>query len=158
MNSILALFFTLRLHYQRLLRRIFYELVLNFGGSWEDHQHLVDFVYNNKWHILRHSMVDHVDLLYGRKWENHRVWVSIDSWLLKVNIKVIETIDKECWHSQKVIMFFPMFHLWKGSIEVWSKRKIVLGFIRHFLILLAYQLTLPSTLIGVQNMFHVSTF
>ena len=48
--------------------------VLDFGGSWEEHLHLVEFAYNNSYH----SSIGMIpfEALYGRPYRSPTCWMD----------------------------------------------------------------------------------
>ena len=66
--------------------------VPDFGGSWEEHLHLVKFAYNNSYH-LRIGMALY-EALYGRKCRSSVCWDMEGLRQLKGPELIQETVDK----------------------------------------------------------------
>ncbi|GJW66510.1 reverse transcriptase domain-containing protein [Tanacetum coccineum] len=111
--------------------------VLDFGGSWDVHLPLVEFLYNNSYHSSVRCAP--FEALYGRKCRSLILWAEVgegDYVLLKVS---------------------P----WKGVVRFGKKGKLAPRFVGPFEIIekvgpVAYRLDLPEELNGVHDTFHVS--
>ncbi|GJW06009.1 putative reverse transcriptase domain-containing protein [Tanacetum coccineum] len=105
--------------------------VINFGSSWDRHLPLVEFSYNNSYHISIKAAP--YEALYIRKCRSPICWSEV---LLKVS---------------------P----WKGTVCFGKRGKLTPRYIGPFKILarvglVAYTLELPEELKGIHNTFHVS--
>ncbi|GKC85786.1 putative reverse transcriptase domain-containing protein, partial [Tanacetum coccineum] len=115
--------------------------VLDFGGSWDVHLLLVEFLYNHSYHYSVRCAP--FKALYGRKCRSPNMWDEVgegfsvgDYVLLKVS---------------------P----WKGVVRFGKKCKLAPRFVGPFEIIekvgpVAYRLDLPEELDGVHDTFHMS--
>ena len=60
----------------QILQDMFRACVLDFGGSWEDHLHLVEFAYNNSYQM--NIRMTHFEVLYGRPCRSLVCWTNIE--------------------------------------------------------------------------------
>ncbi|KAI3798748.1 hypothetical protein L1987_34027 [Smallanthus sonchifolius] len=156
--------------------------VVYFGNGWDAHLPLVEFSYNNSYHISIKAAP--FEALYGQKCRSPICWTEVgDSQLTGPNI-IHETTEKivhirkhieaardhqksyadvrrkplEFQVGDKVLLkVLP----WKGLIRFGKGRKLNPRYIGPFKILkrignVAYKLNLPETLSGVHDVFHVS--
>ncbi|GJS74231.1 putative reverse transcriptase domain-containing protein [Tanacetum coccineum] len=121
--------------------------VLDFGGSWDVHLLLVEFLYNNSYHSSVRCAP--FEALYGRKCRSPIMWAEL-------------LLDKE-----KPIEFSVGDYVllkvspWKGVVCFGKKGKLTPRFVGPFEIIekvgpLAYRLDFPEELDGVHETFHVS--
>nr|GEV07864.1 hypothetical protein [Tanacetum cinerariifolium] len=123
--------------------------VLDFGGSWDVHLPLVEFLYKNSYHYsIRCASFE---ALYGRKCCSSNLWAE-KSYADKRR-KPLEF--KEGDHV--MLKVAP----WKGVVCFGKKRKLTPMFVGPFEITkriskVAYRLRLPQELNNVHDTFHVS--
>ncbi|GKB97760.1 putative reverse transcriptase domain-containing protein, partial [Tanacetum coccineum] len=110
--------------------------VLDFGGSWDVHLPLVEFLYNNSYH----SSVRYAPFkaLYGRKYRLPIMWAEVGEGQLISPDVALERCDT-LWEEGKLV---PRFF---GPFEITERIGPV-----------AYRLRLPEELNGVHDTFHVS--
>ena len=60
---------------------MFRTCVLDLGGSWEEHLHLVEFTYNNNYHS-NNSVIPLFEALYGRLRRSPTYWMDFREQLL----------------------------------------------------------------------------
>nr|GEV29437.1 putative reverse transcriptase domain-containing protein [Tanacetum cinerariifolium] len=118
--------------------------VINFGGSWDRHFPLVEFSYNNSYHVS--IKASPFEALYGRKCSHHKSYADVRRRPLEFNV------------GDKVMLKVSP---WKGVIHFGKHGKLILRFIGPFKILervspVAYKLELPRELQGIHNTFHIS--
>lgn len=155
--------------------------VLDFGGSWEDHLALVEFVYNNSYQ----SSIDMApfEALHGRKCGTPTCWFEVGEKQLLGPGLVEETTEKvkmlrkrlqavqdrhrayanayrrdlQFQKGEKVYLkVSPM----KGVFRFGRSGKLSPRFIGPFEIVkrvgeVAYKLALPSEMVGIHDVFHV---
>nr|GEU63255.1 putative reverse transcriptase domain-containing protein [Tanacetum cinerariifolium] len=120
--------------------------MIDFGSSWDRHLPLVEFSYNNSYHV---SIKDApYEALYGRKCRSPVCWSEVEDSQL-TNPKLIRDM------TEKIVS--P----WKGAVHFGKRRKLSPRYIGSFKILarvghVAYTLEFPEELKGIQNTFHVS--
>ncbi|GJV88114.1 putative reverse transcriptase domain-containing protein [Tanacetum coccineum] len=112
--------------------------VLNFGGSWDVHLPLVEFLYNNSYHSSMRCAS--FEALYGRKCRSLIMWAEVREGHL---------IGPE------------LVSPWKGVVCFRKKGKLAPRFVGPFEIIekvghVAYRLDLLEELDGVHDTFHVS--
>ncbi|KAI3686846.1 hypothetical protein L1987_80535 [Smallanthus sonchifolius] len=123
--------------------------VIDFGNSWETHLPLVEFSYNNNYHISIKATP--FEALYGRKCRSPIYWTEVgDSQLTGPEI-VFET-------SEMIIQIINRMTASRNRQKSYAdKRQKPLEFqIVKRIGPVAYQLDLPEVLSGVHNVFHVS--
>ncbi|GJZ49284.1 putative nucleotidyltransferase, ribonuclease H [Tanacetum coccineum] len=156
--------------------------VINFGGNWDDHLPLVEFAYNNSYHVSIN--MSPYEMLYGRRCRTPVCWDEVGSRELASTDVVLATTEKietirerlreaqDRWKSyankrRRPIGFdvgdFVMIKVssWKGVMRFKNKGKLSPRFIGPFKILknvgeVAYTLELPEEMRGIHNTFHVS--
>jgi hypothetical protein len=157
--------------------------VLDFKGSWEDHLALIEFAYNNSFH-LSIGMAP-FEALYGRPCRSPVCWAEVgDKELLGPEI-VQETTEKITIIRDRIrtaqsrqksyadlkrrtvefavgdFVFLKVSPM-KGVVRFGKKKKkLSPRFVGPFEVLekvgdLAYRLALPLSMSGVHNVFHVS--
>nr|GEU54618.1 putative reverse transcriptase domain-containing protein [Tanacetum cinerariifolium] len=156
--------------------------VMDFGGSWDTHLPLVEFLYNNSYH--NSIKCAPFEALYGRKCRSLVIWAEVrESQLIGPDI-VQETIKKliqikerlkttrdrqKCYADKR---FKPLefkvgdwvllkASLWKGVVRFGRKEKLAPRYVGPFKIVervgpVAYRLRLPQELSCVHDIFHVS--
>ncbi|GKA59264.1 putative reverse transcriptase domain-containing protein [Tanacetum coccineum] len=115
--------------------------IQDFGGSWDVHLPLVEFLYNNSYHSSVRCAP--FEALYGRKCRSPIMWAEVGE---------SQLIGPEL--VQKTI---------KGVVCFGKKGKLAPRFVRPFEIIekvvpVAYRLDLPEELNGVHDTFHVLNF
>ncbi|GJS68066.1 putative reverse transcriptase domain-containing protein [Tanacetum coccineum] len=123
--------------------------VLDFGGSWDVHLPLVEFLYNNSY--LSSVRSAPFEALYGRKYRFPILWA-----------------EKSYAHKRRKPLEFSVGDYvllkvspWKGVLHFGKKVKVAPRFVEPFdtteqIGLVAYRLRLPEELNGVHDTFHVS--
>ena len=155
---------------------------LEYTGNWDHNLPLVEFAYNNSYH----SSIDMApyEALYGRRCRTPVCWDEVgERKLSKIELinqtrEIISRIreklraaqdrQKSCADTRRRPLEFNVGdHVFlkvsplKGSLRFGQKGKLTSRHIRPFEILqrvgpVAYRLALPSTLQGIQDVFHVS--
>ncbi|GKB43443.1 reverse transcriptase domain-containing protein [Tanacetum coccineum] len=120
--------------------------VLDFGGSWDVHLLLVEFSYNNSYHVSVRCAL--FKALYGGKCRS-KIMNSYD--------------DKRRKPLEFSVGDYVLLKVspWKGVIRFGKKGKLAPRFVGHFEIIkkvgpVAYRLDFPEELDGVYDTFHVS--
>ena len=166
----------------RILEDMLRACILDFGGSWEDYLHLVEFSYNNSYQASI-GMAPY-EALYGRPCRSPICWVESGDQIIlgpelikeaSEKVLVIQNRMKEAQNRQKsyadkrrrplefaegdavFVKISPM----KGTVRFGKLGKLAPRYIGPFEILerigtLAYKVKLPEKLNGVHNVFHVS--
>ncbi|GKC55852.1 putative reverse transcriptase domain-containing protein [Tanacetum coccineum] len=116
--------------------------VIDYGGSWDRHLPLVEFLYNNSYHASIKAAP--FEALYGRKYQKSYADVRRRPLEFNVGDKVMLKVSP-----------------WKGVIHFGKRGKLSLRYIGPFKVLervgpIAYKLELPRELQGIHNTFHVS--
>ncbi|GJV13645.1 putative reverse transcriptase domain-containing protein [Tanacetum coccineum] len=128
--------------------------VLDFGGSWDVHLPLVEFLYNNSYHSSVRCAP--FEALYGRKCRSLILWAEVGEGQLighELRRKPLEFSIGD----YVLLKVLP----WKGVVRFRKKGKLAPRFVGPFEIiekvgLVAYRLDLPEELNGVHDTFHVS--
>nr|GEW05839.1 putative reverse transcriptase domain-containing protein [Tanacetum cinerariifolium] len=156
--------------------------VIDFGGSWDVHQPLAEFSYNNSY--LSSIRCAPFEALYGRKCRSPVLWDEIGEIRLIGQELVQEKNDKVVLNKEKLkaardrqksyadnrckpLMFEDVDQVllkvspWKGVIRFGKKGKLAPRYVVPFDILervgtVAYRLRLPEKLRSVHDTFHVS--
>ncbi|GFY91098.1 hypothetical protein Acr_07g0012940 [Actinidia rufa] len=156
--------------------------VLDFGGSWEDYLHLVEFTYNNSYQAS--IGMAPFEALYGRPCRSPVCWTDIgkavlakSEWVRDTTEKVVlirkrlltaQSRSEELRRSEKTSFGICRWgsRVLKGSLKRGLMRfghssKLSPRFIGSFEILdrvgaVAYRLAFPPRLANVHNVFHVS--
>ncbi|GFY85488.1 hypothetical protein Acr_04g0002260 [Actinidia rufa] len=156
--------------------------VLDFGGSWEDHLHLVEFAYNNSYQA-RIGMAP-FEAFYGRPCRSPMCWTDVGEvaltkldWVCDTTEKVVlirkcllmaQSRQKNYADRRKCHLEFTVGdHVFlkvspkRGIMRFRHSGKLSPRFIGPFEILdhvgaVAYRFALPSLLANVHNVFHVS--
>ena len=156
--------------------------VLDFGGSWEEHLHLVEFAYNNSYHSS--IGMAPFEALYGRPCRSPTCWMDFGEQLLlgpelvqQTNdlVKKIQQRLQTAQSRQKSYVdkrrrplafnegdqVFLKVSPRKGIQRYGKKGKLAPRYIGPFKIIgkvgsVAYRLELPSQLANVHPVFHVS--
>ena len=156
--------------------------VLDFGGNWDDHLHLIEFSYNNSYHASINMAP--FKALYGRKCRSPVAWADFgDGHLIGPEIieetaeRVIQIKErlriarerqkKYADRRRKPLEFNVGDHVllkvspWKGVVRFVKSGKLGPRYIGPFEITerigkVAYRLKLSENLQGVHDVFHVS--
>ncbi|GFY95611.1 hypothetical protein Acr_10g0009960 [Actinidia rufa] len=156
--------------------------VLDFGGSWEDHLHLVEFAYNNSYQASI-GMVP-FEALYGRPCRSPVCWTDVGEAVLAKSEWVRDTTEKVVLIRKRLLTaqsrqksyadrrkrhleFAVGDHVFlrvspkRGLMRFGHSGKLSPRFIGPFEILdrigaVAYRLALPTRLANVHNVFYVS--
>ncbi|XP_042455215.1 uncharacterized protein LOC122039855 [Zingiber officinale] len=143
---------------------------MDFGGSWEDHLHLVEFAYNNSYHSA--IQMAPFEALYGRACRSPTLWDEVgESSVLgpqriQRDAELVGTISYAD-RRRRPLEFSVGDHVFlrvsptKGVRRFGLKGKLAPRYIGPFQILerigeVAYRLALPPSLAGVHDVFHVS--
>ncbi|GJT97123.1 putative reverse transcriptase domain-containing protein [Tanacetum coccineum] len=129
--------------------------VIDFRGSWDTHLPLVEFSYNNSYHLS--IKCEPFEALYGRKYRSPVMWVEVEeSQLIEPEI-IQEITEKIVQIKERPKTVTP----WKGIECFGRKGKLAPRYVGPFEIgarvgPIAYRLRLPQELSGIHDMFHVS--
>ncbi|GAU31786.1 hypothetical protein TSUD_22320 [Trifolium subterraneum] len=156
--------------------------VLEEGGNWSKHLHLIEFAYNNSYHSSI-GMAPY-EALYGRKCRTPLCWTEVgDRGLLgpdivqettlkiksvKEKMKIAQSRQKSyADHRRRPMEFKEGDHVFLrvtpklGLRGVFKTKKLCPRYIGPYQIIkrvgsVAYQLALPPSMSGMHNVFHVS--
>nr|GEX76762.1 putative reverse transcriptase domain-containing protein [Tanacetum cinerariifolium] len=156
--------------------------VLEFGGSWDVHLLLVEFLYNNSYHSSVRCAP--FEALYSRKCRSPIMLAEVGEGQLigpelvqettkkisqiKDRLKAKRDRQKSYANKRRKPLEFSVGDYvslkvspWKGVVRFGKKGKLAPRFVRHFEITekvgpVAYQLDLPEKLNGVHDTFHMS--
>nr|GEV29654.1 putative reverse transcriptase domain-containing protein [Tanacetum cinerariifolium] len=156
--------------------------VLDFGGSWDVHLPLVEFLYNNSYHSSVRCAS--FEALYGRKCRSPIMWAEVGEGQLigpelvqettekisqiKDRLKAARDHQKSCADKRRKPLEFSVGDYvllkvspWKGVVRFGKKGKLAHRFVGPFENIkkvgpVAYRLDLPEELNGVHDTFHVS--
>nr|GFA73220.1 putative reverse transcriptase domain-containing protein [Tanacetum cinerariifolium] len=156
--------------------------VIDFGKGWVNHLPLVEFSYNNSYHVS--IKVAPFEALYGRKCRSPVSWNEVGEFHLTGPKIMQETTKKIVQIKQRIqaardrqksyadLKRKPMeFHVgnkvmlkvspWKGVVCFGKRGKFNHRYVRPFKVIkrvgsIAYKLKLPEELSRVHNTFHVS--
>nr|GFA16491.1 putative reverse transcriptase domain-containing protein [Tanacetum cinerariifolium] len=129
----------------QMLEDILRACVIDFGNSWDKHLPLVDFSYNNRYHVSIKAAP--FEALYGQKCRSQQKSYAD----IKRRLTEFEVGDKV------MLKVSP----WKGVIHFGKHGKLSQRFIGPFKVIerigpVAYKLELPDKLRGIHDTFHVS--
>ena len=155
---------------------------LDFKGSWDEHLSLIEFSYNNSYHVI--IGMPPYEALYERKCRSPLYWDKVGERRVLGPELVQQTQEKVDLIRQRLVaaqdrqrkyadqnrrdMEFTTGDLvllkvspWKGVMRFGKKGKLSPRFIGPFKILkrvgkVAYELALPPNLQHIHNVFHVS--
>nr|GEW34456.1 putative reverse transcriptase domain-containing protein [Tanacetum cinerariifolium] len=156
--------------------------VMDFGGSWDTHLSLVEFSYNNSYHMS--IKCEPFEDLYGRKCRSPVIWTEVgESQLIgpkivqettekiiqiKERLKTVRSRQKSYVDKRHKPLEFKVgdrvllkVSPWKGVVRFGKKENLVLRYVGPFKIVecvepVAYRLKLPQELSCVHDTFHVS--
>nr|GEY90950.1 putative reverse transcriptase domain-containing protein [Tanacetum cinerariifolium] len=156
--------------------------VIDFGNSWDRHLPLVEFSYNNSYHMSIKAAP--FEALYGRKCRSTVCWSEVGDSQLTGPELIHETTEKIVQIKNRLLtarsrqksyadvrrkpMEFEVGDMviikvspWKGVIRFGKHGKLSPQYIGPFKIIkrigpVAYKLELPKKLCGIHNTFHVS--
>ncbi|KAK2448834.1 hypothetical protein QL285_008081 [Trifolium repens] len=156
--------------------------VLEDGGSWSNHLHLIEFAYNNSYHAS--IGMEPYEALYGRKCRTPLCWTEVgdrgflgpdivQETTLKIKsiqdkLKVAQSRQKSYADKRRRFLEFQEGdHVFLrvtpklGLRGVFKTKKLCPRFIGPYQILrrvgpVAYQLALPPSMSGLHDVFHVS--
>ncbi|GJX38887.1 reverse transcriptase domain-containing protein [Tanacetum coccineum] len=156
--------------------------VMDFGGSWDTHLPLVEFSYNNSYHMSIKCAL--FEALYGRKCRSPVIWTEVgESQLIGPEIvqekieKIIQIkerlkmarsrqkiyADKRCKPLEFKVKDRVLLKVspWKGVVRFGKKGKLAPQYVGPFEIVecvgpVAYRLKLVQDLSCVHDTFHVS--
>ncbi|GJR30355.1 putative reverse transcriptase domain-containing protein [Tanacetum coccineum] len=156
--------------------------VIDFGSSWDRHLPLVEFSYNNSYHVSIKAAP--FEALYGRECRSPICWSEVgDSQLtgpkliremtekivqIKNRLLTARNRQKSYADVRRKPMEFDVGDMvmlkvspWKGVISFGKRGKLSPRYVGPFKIIdrigqVAYKLELPDELRGIHNTFHVS--
>ncbi|KAI3776026.1 hypothetical protein L1987_45786 [Smallanthus sonchifolius] len=156
--------------------------IIDFGGSWDSHQALAEFSYNNSHHTT--IGMPPYEMLYGRRCRTPVCWGEIGQKELgslevvretserfdqiKARMKAAQDHQKSYVDKRRKPIEFDVgdrvmlkVSPWKGIIRFRKRGKLSSRFVRPFRIMarvgeVAYPLKLPDKLSGIHPTFHVS--
>ncbi|GJZ08515.1 putative reverse transcriptase domain-containing protein [Tanacetum coccineum] len=128
------------------------DCVINFGGSWDTHPPLVEFLYNNSYHTSIKCAP--FKALYGRKYRSPLCWLEMgDRQLIRLDI-IQETVDKITTIKERLRTARS-----RQKSYADNRRKPLKFQIRDNVLKrigpVAYRLELPQELSGIHDVFHV---
>jgi len=166
----------------QILEDLLRACALEFGGNWEEHLSLVEFMYNNSYQTT--IGMAPFEALYGRKCRTPLCWEEVGdrklygAELIQITTEKVRIIKDQMKVAQdrqkkyadirrRPLEFCPGDKVflkvapWKHMLRFGMKGKLALRFIRPFEIQkcigpVAYEINLPSQLAKVRNVFHVS--
>ncbi|GJR98570.1 putative reverse transcriptase domain-containing protein, partial [Tanacetum coccineum] len=134
--------------------------VIEFGNGWVRHLPLVEFSYNNSYHVSIKAAP--FEALYDRKCHSPVCWAEVGQVQLTGPKIVQETTEKrkpmEFQVGDRVMLKVSP---WKGVVRFGKRGKLNPRYVRPFKVLerigtIAYKLELPQEFSKVHNTFHVS--
>ncbi|GKC70645.1 putative reverse transcriptase domain-containing protein [Tanacetum coccineum] len=156
--------------------------VLDFGGSWDVHLPLVEFLYNNSYHFSVRCAL--FEALYGRKCRSPIIWAEVGEGqligpelvqettekILQIKDRLKAARDRQKSYvntEEKALEFcvgdyvFLKVSPWKSVVRFGKKGKLAPRFVGPFEIIkkvgpVAYKLDLLEELDGVHDTFYVS--
>ncbi|GJY59452.1 putative reverse transcriptase domain-containing protein [Tanacetum coccineum] len=164
------------------LKNMLRACVIDFRSSWDRHLPLVEFSYNNSYHVSIKATP--YEALYRRKCRSPVYWSEVGDSQLTGPELIRETIDKIIQIKNRLLtvcsrykgyadrrtnplelevgdMVLLKVSPWKGAVRFGKREKLSPRYIRPFKILarvglVAYTLELPEELKGIHSTFHVS--
>ncbi|GKC22972.1 putative reverse transcriptase domain-containing protein [Tanacetum coccineum] len=156
--------------------------VIDFGRSWDQYLHLVEFSYNNSYHASIKAAL--FEALYERKCRSPICWSEVGDSQLTGPELIRETTKKIIQIKNRLLparsqqksyadvrrkpmefnvgdMVMLKVSPWKGVIRFGKRGKLSPRYVGPFKIIerigpVAYRLELPEKLCGIHNTFHVS--
>nr|GEY99113.1 putative reverse transcriptase domain-containing protein [Tanacetum cinerariifolium] len=156
--------------------------VMDFGGSWDTHLPLVEFLYNNSYY--KSIKCTPFEALYGRKRRSPVIWAEVgESQLIgheivqettkkimqiKERLKMARDRQKSYADKRRKPLEFKVGNRvllkvspWKGVVRFGKKGKLMPWYVGPFDIMecvgsMAYRLRLPQELSYIHDVFHVS--
>nr|GEY45962.1 putative reverse transcriptase domain-containing protein [Tanacetum cinerariifolium] len=124
--------------------------VIDFGSSWDRHLSLVEFSYNNSYHVSIKAAP--YEALYRRKCRSPVCWSEVEDSQLTGPELIRETTAKIVQIKNRLLT---------GTTRFGKRKKLSPRYIGPFRIVarvgnVAYTLELPEELKGIHNTFHVS--
>ena len=166
----------------RILEDLLRACILDFGGSWEDHLHLVEFSYNNSYQAS--IQMAPYEALYGRPCKAPACWVESGNKLVlgpdmileaTAKVELVKLRMKEAQDRQKSYadkrrrdlvfeiedLVFVKISPMKGVVRFGKYGKLAPRYVGPFRVLerigfQAYKVELPEYMAGIHNVFHVS--
>ena len=166
----------------QILEDLLRACVLDYGGSWEDHLHLVEFTYNNSYQASIETSP--FSALYGRPCRSPSCWIESGNRLvlgpemvleaserveeIKRKMRIAQDRQKKYADRRRRSLEFAVGDLvflkvspLRNVIRFGRRGKLSPRFVGPFRILerigsLAYRLDLPEKFSGIHNVFHVS--
>ncbi|GJS29128.1 reverse transcriptase domain-containing protein [Tanacetum coccineum] len=129
---------------------------IDFGGNWDTHLPLVEFLYSNSYHSSVKCAP--FEALYGRRSRTPVAWVEVgESKLFGLEI-IQETTDNIMQIKERLKAARDSQ---KGMVRFGKRSKLSPKYVGPFEIVervspIAYRLLLPQDLIGIYDTFHVS--
>ncbi|GKC01754.1 putative reverse transcriptase domain-containing protein [Tanacetum coccineum] len=155
--------------------------VINFGSSWDHHLPLVEFSYNNNYHVSIKAAP--YEALYGQKYRSPVCWsevrdspltgpelihdmtekiVQIKKCLLTARSRQKSYADRRTKSLEFEVGDMKLLKVspWKGDVHFGKRGKLSSRYIGPFRIIarvgpVAYTLELPKELKGIHSTFHV---
>nr|GEY50741.1 putative reverse transcriptase domain-containing protein [Tanacetum cinerariifolium] len=125
---------------------------IDFGGSWDRHMPLVEFSYNNSYHVSINAAPETKEKI-----------IQIKNLLLAARSRQKGYSDVICKPLEFNVgdMVMPKVSPWKGVICFGKREKLSPRYVGPFKVInrigpMAYKLKLPDELRGIHNTFHVS--
>ncbi|GJT13402.1 putative reverse transcriptase domain-containing protein [Tanacetum coccineum] len=156
--------------------------VMDFGGSWDTHLPLVEFSYNNSYHMSVKCAP--FEALYGRKCRSPVIWTEVGEsqligpelvqettekiFQIQERLKTARSRQKSYADKRRKPLEFKVgdrvllkVSPWKGVVRFGKKGKLAPRYVGPFEIVecvgpVAYRLKLPQELSCVHDTFHVS--
>ncbi|GJT18996.1 putative reverse transcriptase domain-containing protein [Tanacetum coccineum] len=157
---------------------------IDFGGNWDTHLPLVEFSYNNSYHMSVKCAP--FEALYGRKCRTPIAWAEVgESQLIgpeivqettdkivqiKERLKTARDRQKSYADNQRKPLEFSVgdkvllkVSPWKGVVRFGKRSKLSPRYVGPFEVVervcpVAYRLCLPQELVGIHDTFHVSNW
>ncbi|GJT92425.1 putative reverse transcriptase domain-containing protein [Tanacetum coccineum] len=127
---------------------------INFGKGWVNHLPLVEFSYNNSYHVSIKAAP--FEALYSQKCRSVVCWAEVGEVQL-TDPKIVKETTEKIVGDKVMLKVLP----WKGVVRFGKRGKLNPRYVRPFKVLekvgeVAYKLELPEELSRVHNTFHVS--
>ena len=166
----------------RILEDLLRACILDFGGSWEDHLHLVEFSYNNSYQAS--IQMAPYEALYGRPCKAPACWIESGDKLILgpdmireatekvelVKLRMREAQDRQKSYAdqrRRDLVFeigdlvFVKISPMRGVVRFGKAGKLTPRYVGPFRVMerigfQAYRVELPEHMAGIHNVFHVS--